>query len=98
MALVNAQYQVIYANIGAMGRNNDASVFMDSDLSQGLENDTLMVPPPECPPNSNIFMPYVVIADDAFPLTKYLMKPYSNRQLSREKQHYNYRHSRAHLS
>ena len=40
-------------------------------------------------------IPFMVVADDAFPLKTYLQKPYSQIGLAREKRIYNYRLSRA---
>ena len=40
-------------------------------------------------------MPYVVVADEAFPLQKNMMRPYPGRGVSNEQQVFNYRLSRA---
>ena len=40
-------------------------------------------------------MPYFVIGDDAFPLTTYMMKPFSKRQMDDDEHIFNYRLSRA---
>ena len=40
-------------------------------------------------------MPFVIVADDAFPLKQYIQKPYSQVGLTRQKRIYNYRLSRA---
>ena len=40
-------------------------------------------------------MPFVIVADDAFPLKQYIRKPYSQVGLTRQKRIYNYRLSRA---
>ena len=46
-------------------------------------------------PNSEITLRYVLVGDEAYPLTTYLMKPYSRRALDRSKATFNYRLSRA---
>ena len=40
-------------------------------------------------------MPYVFVADEAFPLQRHLLRPYPGRELSMEQQAFNYRLSRA---
>ena len=43
----------------------------------------------------NLAFPYVIIADDAFPLMQYILKPYSQTGLTRKRRIFNYRLSRA---
>ncbi|CAL1296086.1 unnamed protein product [Larinioides sclopetarius] len=46
-------------------------------------------------PGTNIAVPYVIVADDAFPLEQHLMKPYPGQQVEISKRIFNYRLSRA---
>nr|CAI5834975.1 unnamed protein product [Callosobruchus analis]CAI5861367.1 unnamed protein product [Callosobruchus analis] len=59
-------------------------VNIGSNLAYAIQNNTAHFPPP-----------YVIIADEAFPLMKNLMKPYPGRELSPEAKIFNYRLSRA---
>uniref|UniRef100_A0A671NAK6 DDE Tnp4 domain-containing protein n=1 Tax=Sinocyclocheilus anshuiensis TaxID=1608454 RepID=A0A671NAK6_9TELE len=45
--------------------------------------------------SDDMSMPFFVVADEAFPLKSYLMKPFARRGLSREQRVFNYRLSRA---
>jgi hypothetical protein len=40
-------------------------------------------------------MPFTIVADDAFPMREWLMKPYPQRFMSRQQRIFNYRLSRA---
>ena len=95
MGLVDADYKFIYMDVGCNGSISDGGVFRNGQLSKALEKNTLNIPPAEILPNSTKKLPFVVVGDDAFPLKKYLMKPYPHQGLSREKRILNYRLSRA---
>ena len=95
MALVDADYNFIYIDVGAQERISDAGVYNNCKLSEKLENNTLHVPSAEILPGSDILCPYMIVADDAFPLRSYLMKPFSRRGMKKDKIIFNYRLSRA---
>lgn len=78
-------------DIGAAGRLSDSGVFKDSQLGQGFEQNRFDVPIP-----SGDNLPYVLVGDEAFPLTNYLMRPYPRRgHLEMPKKVFIYRLSRA---
>lgn len=99
MALVDADYKFINVSIGAQGRMGDATVFSQSGLNQNMLNNTLNLPSDSFLPGESIStskpIPYVIVADDAFPLRKNIMKPYAQKGLSDGKRIFNYRLSRA---
>ena len=94
MGLVNAQYKFLWIDIGANGSCGDSTIWNDSDLKSAIRNDTLGLLPLEPLPNNDIPMPYHIIADDPFALSTTVMKPFSQCNLTREQQIYNYRLSR----
>ena len=47
LALVNADYKLLWVNIGSSGSSSDAQIFNRSKLKRGIENGTLGIPPPE---------------------------------------------------
>ena len=53
------------------------------------------VPKPATLDDKITTVPYVTVADDAFPLKSYIMKPFGSRNLSSEQRIFNYRLSRA---
>lgn len=97
MALVDATYKFIFIDIGRNGRMNDSAVFRDSELAQHLNNGSLNLPEPSSLPGdtTNQSIPFVIVADDAFPLSNNLMKPYPERGLTHCQKIFNYRLSRA---
>lgn len=95
MAVVNANCEFISVEVGTNGRASDAGVFAQSKLKYLYDEGVLCLPEPEKLPLSEDTFPFVFVGDDAFPLLKNLMKPYSRSNLSIEQQIFNYRLSRA---
>lgn len=93
LAIANSNYELIYFNFGTNGRVSDGGVFENSDFARKLKNETLKLPGPS--KVDNITLPYVFVGDEAFRMTKTLMKPFSQRQLTKERRIFNYRLSRA---
>lgn len=95
LALVDADYKFLYVDVGCNGRVSDGGVFRYSSLSEALDRNTLNVPGPAILPNDGPECPFVVVADDAFPLKENIMKPYGKVNLTKERRIFNYRLSRA---
>ena len=95
MAIVDADYKFIYIDVGCNGRVSDGGVFKNYSIYTALQNNTLNIPKPTKLPRSRERVPYVLVADDAFALSNYLMKPYAQSELSTKNKIYNYRLSRA---
>lgn len=96
LALVDADYKFIYVDVGTNGRISDGGVFAKSTLSTDLHDNSLHLPPARPLPGRTKPQPYVIVADEAFPLQPYLMKPFSSKNTTTyERRIYNYRLSRA---
>lgn len=95
LAVVDANYKFIWADVGAPGSSSDAGIFNRSRLEPALRLGTLGLPLPEPLPNDDRDMPFFMIGDDAFPLRTYMMKPYSHRYQTIPERIYSYRLSRA---
>lgn len=97
LALVDANYKITYMDVGSEGRVADGGIWRRCSLQQWLKAGALNLPAPKVWPNGGEFgpQPHVIVADDAFPMTTYLMKPHSMRALSKEQRVFNYRLSRA---
>lgn len=99
LAVADANYKFIMIDVGSYGKDSDGGVLSNSNILKRLENKTLKLPFPKALPNSNIFSPYTFIADEAFPLRTYIMRPYPKRLLNNEnKNYFNYRLSRARMT
>ncbi|XP_063923528.1 uncharacterized protein LOC135137732 [Zophobas morio] len=90
MGLANANYKFLYINIGAPGRDSDGGVYMNCSLSQALENNTLNIPESTPLPGRKQPIPYVVVADDAFALKPYMLKPFAFKSQSVPERIFNY--------
>ena len=98
LAIVDANYKFILCDFGTNGRVSDGGVFLNSDFYEMLQKNLLNIPPEEKLDNSQRVLPYVFVADDAFPLNKNIMKPFRQSELdSTAKIIFNYRLSRARL-
>ena len=95
LVLVDADYKFIYLDVGCNGRISDGGVFRNASLSKALEENDLNIPAARCLPGGDEALPFVVVADDAFPLKSYLIKTYHHRHLTIEQQSFNYQLSRA---
>nr|CAH7751209.1 unnamed protein product [Callosobruchus chinensis] len=94
-ALVDANYKFINIDVGGYGKQSDGGTFKASALYRKIINGTLNLPEDSLLPNSNLSMPHVIIADEAYPLMRNLLKPYSKQELNEEKEYFNKRLSRA---
>lgn len=83
-ALVDADYNFTYLKVGTNGRENDAAIFNDSKLAEGLAMKTLNFPED-----------HVILGDSIFSLKEHLMIPYSRRSKKMRHCIFNYRLSRA---
>ncbi|XP_061716903.1 putative nuclease HARBI1 [Cydia pomonella] len=93
MAVVDANYNFIYCDIGCQGRISDGGVFGNTILnSMNLRG----IPKESALPGRSCLTPYVFIADNAFPISENLMKPFLELGRKGSKVRiFNYRLSRA---
>ena len=95
LALVDSNYKFLYVDVGSPGSGSDGGIFYNTPIRRALESNTLGLPASEPLPDSDEPVPYFFVADDAFPLRTWLMKPYNFRGLSQQQRTFNYRVSRA---
>jgi len=96
MAISDASYCFLMLNIGAEGRRSDGGVFRNSDIGICFDNNNMDLPEPTQVGVSGPKLPYVLVADEAFALTSYMMRPFPrSKNLDLKKKVFNYRLSRA---
>jgi hypothetical protein len=93
MAVSDAEYKFIFVDVGTNGRISDGGVWNKCALKNAIESGILEIP--DINRIGSKDLPHVFVGDEAFPLKKYLMKPYSSRNLNDERRIFNYRLSRA---
>lgn len=64
MALVDADYKIIWADVGGTGSASDAQIYNDCELKKCAEGGTLGLPDPDPLPNDNQNVPYFFIGDN----------------------------------
>lgn len=96
LAIVDANYKFTVVDVGSYGKEGDAGIFNKSELGHVVQNGNIF-PAPEYLPNSNVLLPHVIVGDEAFRLSKNIMKPYCRNQVLQDarKRKFNYRLSRA---
>ena len=87
----------MYIDCGTNGAASDAGLFLTTSLRTALETNTAGLPADKPFPGEEFPVPHFIIGDDAFPLRRWLQKPYPFRNLSVEERTYNYRLSRARM-
>ncbi|XP_041764475.1 uncharacterized protein LOC121589544 [Anopheles merus] len=100
LGVVDANCNFMYADIGAKGRISDGGVFKNSMLYKKLERNELGIPSPApLYQTSRILVPYMLLGDKAFPLTKYCLRPFSGfTERGSVERNFNFRHSTARRS
>lgn len=96
MAISDAKYCFVMLDIGAEGRQSDGGVFRRSEIGISFENINMNLPEPSQVEANGPVLPYVLVADEAFALTSYMMRPFPrSKHLDLRKKVFNYRLSRA---
>ncbi|XP_049293627.1 putative nuclease HARBI1 isoform X3 [Anopheles funestus] len=78
LAVCDANYNILYADVGCQGRVSDGGVFKNSSLYSLLENKCLNISAPQIlnAPYAQP-VPFVLLGDKAFAMTEYLIRPFA---------------------
>ncbi|XP_035432588.1 uncharacterized protein LOC118271408 isoform X2 [Spodoptera frugiperda] len=95
-AVVDSEYRFIFMSVGSYGKECDSSIFKESTIWKKLNDGSLNIPKPR-PLHATLQndMPYVLVGDEAFPLSTNLLRPFGGTHLDHMKKIFNYRLSRA---
>ena len=97
LAVCNARYEFTLVDIGQAGRQSDGGVYKNSNLGCAIDQTLLNVTAPSNDMSSDgKYYPYVFVADDAFQMNEYMLKPYPRIDGDIEKRVFDYRFSSAH--
>jgi hypothetical protein len=95
MAIADSSYKFLYVDVGANGAGSDSGAFLSTELFEVFDEGVVALPDPAPFPEDDTEIPFHLIADDAFALRSWLMKPYPQRGLTYRQRIFNYRLSRA---
>ena len=96
LALVDANYKFIIIDVGSYGKEGDSGIFNKSIMGQAIREGKMKFPMDKSLPGSNVTAPHVIVGDEAFRLTKRMLKPYpKNVAQDPSKKIFNYRLCRA---
>ncbi|XP_071096960.1 uncharacterized protein [Haliotis cracherodii] len=95
MGLVDADYKFLWIQVGDVGSSSDSQIWNHCALHQSIQQGILGIPDAEPLPFDDVDIPYYIIADYAFAIKSWLMKPFSRQGLAHDELVFNYRLSRA---
>lgn len=82
------QSKFIYVDVGTNGRISDSRVWTKTKFKKAIDSDSLNIPRPIILPGTKIEVPFVLVADDAFTLTHWIMKPFPGYSLGKRKENF----------
>ena len=95
MAMVDSKYRFIWGSCGFPGNSHDSIIFQSTDIwTSIMENEAILKIGKEI---EGVHIPALILADSAFPLKCWMLKPYGNAVLTAKQRYFNYRLSRARM-
>lgn len=95
LATCDANCLFTFIDAGAYGKPSDSTIYKESKLCKQIDDGTLKIPEPRYISGLPNAINYCFIGDEAFGLSKHMLRPYSGKQLDYAKRMFNYRLSRA---
>lgn len=92
LALCDANYRFTVVDIGSEGRHSDGGILKNSMIGKLISSNSFDLPAPSLlMEDDEELLNYFICADEAFPLTTCIMRPYAGRFLQEIKRIFNYR-------
>lgn len=96
LPICDANGKYLMFDIGAPGRRSDGGVFRSCEIGKRFFAGQMNLPSPAKISENGPVLPYFIVGDEGFPLTEFLMRPYSRYgTLGMRQKVFNYRLSRA---
>lgn len=94
-AVADDHFKFVCIDVGGYGEKSDGGTFAASDVGRFLNSNKLAIPGNKELPSTNVEVPHVFIADEAYLLKENIMKPFSKRRLGESEEIFNKRLSTA---
>ncbi|XP_005108687.1 protein ALP1-like [Aplysia californica] len=91
--VADAKANFLAVDVGESGNHSDGGIFKHSSFGRALLQQQLPLPQPDAVMGE--VLPYVFVADEAYPLHPNIMRPFPARGLDDRRRYFNYRLSRA---
>ncbi len=88
---MDGDYKLLCVDVGQNGSSSDAPIFNQCELIEAIEDRMIGFPPDDPLPKDDRPMPYFILGDDTFALKTWLMKPFSQPNMTDEQRIFNYR-------
>lgn len=95
MGMVDAKMRFIWTSVGYPGSNHDSIIFRSTNLFTKLMEGYILPTYTKLVEGTKV--PFMILADSAFPHLPWIQKPYTNAVLSEKERYFNYRLSRARM-
>ena len=96
LAVCDSNYRFLFIDVGSFGKASDSSVYKHSELYTKIMDGSMGIPPPKPISSNGDPLPFVFVGDEAFGLSKHMLRPYASRNLiEKKKKIFNYRLCRA---
>lgn len=73
LAFVDANYKFFMVDIGSYGKEGDSGIIQKSNIGKLIKNEEFY--PPLRQVQENLVLPYVIVGDEAFKLSKHIINP-----------------------